>query len=329
MIEPGTISATTAARDEARPRRILILGIGKSGTTALMAAICKATGLPHEMEPRDLGELDYTKSFVAKKLIDTFGNRELKFISRFDKVILIVRDPRDALVSRVLYRAYGLSAFNDDAKLKRFLDLIDQKIADPKSVNVMRLIACLRELSQHQLINSVKDVNERLLAIHKAHGSRALLLKYEDFVRNDYTAIDAYLGTSISDGFAVPQEYGRVSRKGGQGDWKNWLTAADCAYFDKLFVPIYTTFGYEPEMPSDRPVIDRATSADYIIDLANEWRARRGIAPYGSGRVERPAELVMPPKTGSGVPRWLRRPLKRGVKAGRFGRDLVRRLFST
>ncbi len=288
-----TMDAEATGEGGVRSRRILIFGLGKSGTTALMAAICKATDLPHEMEPAKLRDLDYAKSFVAKKLIDRFGPRELRFLPHFDNVILIVRDPRDALVSRLLYRAYGLSAFGDDARLRTFLKLIERKIEDPKAVSVLRLITCLRDLSHYELIPDVMDLNRRLLAIHEALGSRSLLLKYEDFVRNDYAAIDAYLGTRLSDGFTVPEEYGRVARKGGQGDWKNWLTAGDCAYFDRIFAPIYTTFGYAPERPLEAPVIDRAPSVDYIVGLVNEWRARKGIAPYEGPRPENPAASVL------------------------------------
>ena len=247
-----------------------------------MTAISQSLGIPYEMEPKDLGRLDYRKSFVAKKLIDTTRDAELKYILCFDKVIFIVRDPRDALISRLLYRPYGLKVFAHDRRLKGYLDLIERKIRAPGSVSVRDLIAGLREASGYATIKATLRANQRLLRIHKFYGQNALLLKYEDFIRNDFAGIDAYLGGNISGAFTVDAKYGRVARKGAQGDWKDWFTAADCRYFDKSFKEFYAAFGYAPEDPSAHPAIDRATSADYIVRLVNEWRARRGIPPYKS-----------------------------------------------
>ena len=263
-----------------RPQSILILGIGKSGTTALMSAVSQSLGIPFEMEPRNLGRFDYGKSFVAKKLVDSLWDSELKYILNFDKVIFIVRDPRDVLISRLLYRPYGAKKFRKDVPLKGYLDLVNQKVRKPTSVSVRDLVVRLRETSSHQTQSTTMKVYQRLLHVHKYYGRNALLLKYEDFVQGNFTDLDAYLGGNVSGIFEVDPKFGRVARKGGHGDWKNWFTREDCTFFDRLFREIYTTFGYVPESPAAHPVIDRAASSDYIVRIVNDWRRARDFPPY-------------------------------------------------
>src|SRR5690606_15023024 len=101
---PGT-RADAPRRSVGGARKIVIAGQGKSGTAALFhkirAAVPDSTRLlfePRAYEPEpDDGHV------LAKVLIDPPGYVDFSTFEPFDKKILIVRDPRDNLISRLLY----------------------------------------------------------------------------------------------------------------------------------------------------------------------------------------------------------------------------------
>lgn len=67
-------------------------------------------------EPRDLTHINFAQeSIVCKKLIDTYKDSEQAAFRNFERRIFVVRDPRDNLISRALYKVYRQAAFNDDA----------------------------------------------------------------------------------------------------------------------------------------------------------------------------------------------------------------------
>jgi len=90
------------------PPRILILGYAKSGTTNLYFkiknALTESIGL---FEPADFdqiaGQLQSNVPLVAKVLIPNGMPFFEQLLQHFPKIVLIVRDPRDVIISALLY----------------------------------------------------------------------------------------------------------------------------------------------------------------------------------------------------------------------------------
>ena len=219
---------------------------------------------------------------MVKKLIDDLTEPEEPCFDRFDRIVLIVRDPRDALISRLLYRAYGLPAFRRNWAVRAYVRGIEKKIAQPSAVSVREILALLQNMSKDhsralRTLTSLEPLHATCINLYKAHADRMLLCRYEDFVAGNTAELEAYLGAKLPARIEVGGDYRRVARSGVVGAWKHWFTAEDVAFFDGLFADFYATFGYRPEAPHARQRIGRADTLDYSIRLINEWRARRGM----------------------------------------------------
>lgn len=88
--------------------RIVIVGMGKSRTIALFFAVRSAmpAGTQLQLEPRapvDVRSLDA----VAKGLLHPRFPLPLDFYRQFDRIVLLVRDPRDLVISKALFRIFG------------------------------------------------------------------------------------------------------------------------------------------------------------------------------------------------------------------------------
>ena len=128
--------------------RILVVGVGKSGTTALLYAIKAA--MPEHVrllfEPHG-PTLIQDEHMLAKVLLNPADDLGESFYHSFDRTILIVRDPRDLVISKALYRVYNVPAVaKDQARLARYLDLLRSKEQDPRSVSLCSINRLFREL---------------------------------------------------------------------------------------------------------------------------------------------------------------------------------------
>ncbi len=144
--------------------RVIIAGLGKSGTTAALYAVRSAMPADTQIlfEPRRVIEVQAVNA-VAKVLLNPRFSIEDAFYRQFDKMVLLVRDPRDVLISKLLYRTFGSRALHDDpAKLDQYLDLLRAKEANPRVVSLLRINALYEKLSgptQHS-----DEGRERLLS---------------------------------------------------------------------------------------------------------------------------------------------------------------------
>ena len=118
--------------------RVLILGEGKSGTTALLRSVATAIGNPSELfelellKPADLGP----DPLVVKKLLLSWRNKEAQLAERFDKRLFISRDPRDRLISHLLYDAYNAAPSLDSSQRSQWIDALAAKSTDPDNVGL-------------------------------------------------------------------------------------------------------------------------------------------------------------------------------------------------
>lgn len=265
--------------------RCLIAGAAKTGTTALLYAVAEAMARAHGQAPAlymeeriaTLGELP--AHAVAKVIFEQEGGAALAgFGAAFDRRILIVRDPRDTLVSRLLYLVAGRPALLDDLPyLRSFGAELRAKQRDPAALALLDL-APLRAPSV--LLDTALAACRDLAAY--THGLRDdwFVLRYEDLVSGRLDALSAYLGMPVRAGVAVDPAYARVARAKASGDWRHWFTAADVARLRPLFAPLMRDLGYADDWQlAPAPAIAAAHSWEYVARLVHERRGHYGLAP--------------------------------------------------
>lgn len=257
--------------------RCLILGQGKSGTSALFYSIVnRMPGAISIFEPVPMSreQLEPT-DLVVKKLIEYLDDEEIKMLEQFDKRIYIMRDPRDAIVSRLLYIVWDRKFVYDDTKLGIFIDAIRQKERDPASISVVKLYELMDSLDQVRVLNAVQRLNRKTVDFLNKHGDRFYSFKYEDFVQGNLGDIRDYLGLDIDNEIEVAEIHQRVKRKKSAGDWKNWFTEEDVLYFKREFADIMGIDNYNDDWELNSvPVIEPEFSSEYVKRIANERREK-------------------------------------------------------
>lgn len=252
--------------------KVLVLGQGKSGTTALAYKLCNLLDIQQvDFEPKVLNSRKHN-SFLAKKLIDNLRPEEHESIGNFDRSVLIVRDPRDATVSRLLYRIRTLKFIRDPKRLAPFLEAIERKERSPSSVSMASIFRVLKEVGGYDVMNSMSRLNARTLDVWGGAARNACVLRYEDFVSGNTGSVAEYLG--IKDAFDnsvdVPTNLSRVTRTRSSGNWKDWFIDDDMGQINKAFAPYFSAFGYSVEAPNKRPTLDPEVGSSYIRRILGE-----------------------------------------------------------
>src|SRR5262249_13533189 len=139
-----------------RPLRVVIAGQPKTGTTALYFRIKNSVPPdawclfePKEYVPPAVGL--NPKWVVAKVLIGRAYARgaeprpdgfyvDHESFATFDRKLHILRDPRDNLVSSLLYGVRHSSFYSSDRRLEQFLRLLQEKERNPSAVSMLQLL---------------------------------------------------------------------------------------------------------------------------------------------------------------------------------------------
>lgn len=250
--------------------RVLIVGEGKSGTTALMSSIAaELPGATKVFEPKDLGEVDLTPdNLVVKKLHQSWKPRETPTLDSFDKCVYIIRDPRDRLISHLLYDAYNKAVRLDAAQRVKWLNIIERKAVDPGRVPMLDLLNTWWRLSRTDLLSYYVRATDRSMTFFRGAGKRFHLATYEDYVDGRFDALSGYLGFPISTG-VLEGSANRVARSGTYGEWRSWFTPIDVKVFrpithDWLKLHDYDARDWELNEPD---ALDHGTTVDYVANL--------------------------------------------------------------
>ncbi len=250
--------------------RVLILGEGKSGTTALLRSVATAIGNPSELfepellKPADLGP----DPLVVKKLLLSWRNKEAQLAERFDKRLFISRDPRDRLISHLLYDAYNAAPSLDSSQRSQWIDALAAKSTDPDNVGFADLVHRWWQITGRDLFSQHVRAIDRSRRFLRRQSDGFFLLKYEDYVDGNFAEVDAYLGLELAAGVVATEE-SRVARRGRHGDWRLWFTEGDLAVFQPMTSIGLSLQGYDAndwELKAT-DAIDASTSVEYVRDL--------------------------------------------------------------
>jgi len=273
--------------------KILILGTGKTGTTVMVYKV--SGGLPncHAFSGghpgKHIGDFEnavYKHTYEERKgkSFEVFQEHLSK--EHYDRKIWMARDPRDAAVSRMLYRWH--KGFKGKKKqYEAHLDLVLKKEKDPNSVTFYeicrytghngwpRTVEQVVEEEQHRYQQMVKFVT--LL------GNDWFLFTFEDLVAGKFEALNNYLGFEVQADATVPSASGKakVIRKKSTGDWRHWFTAEDIEIFKPAFTPYMGLIGYNYDdwSPNPNPVIEPEYSSVYMQNLPRK-AAKNSLLRY-------------------------------------------------
>ncbi len=261
--------------------KIFILGVGKSGTTALVYKV--AGGLPNcqafsgGQPGKYVGDYEnavYKHTYEERKGKSFDLYREHLAEEHYDRKIWMARDPRDSAVSRMLYRWHKGHRGNKK-QFKSHFKRILKKEQDPRSISFCEIC---RYTGHNEWPRSTEDVleeersrYENMSKFVKTLGDDWFLFKYEDMVANHFSDLNAYLGFEVDQDGEVPVSTGKakVVRKKAVGDWRHWFTQEDVGLFKPLYLPYLQIIGYDSNdwSISSNPVIEPQYSSGYIQKL--------------------------------------------------------------
>jgi hypothetical protein len=261
--------------------RVFILGVGKSGTTALVYKL--AGGLPNCKafsggEPgKYLG--DYENAVYKHTYEERKGKSFRLFTEHlrkehYDKKIWMARDPRDVAVSRMLYRWHKGNVASRK-QYRAHLDLVLKKEQDPGSVPFHVICRYAGHngwpMTTEQVVEQERVRYERMHDFVKSLEDNWFLFKFEDMVDSKTDAINDYLGFQVQDKAEVPKSSGKskVVRKKSYGDWRDWFTEEDVELFKPAYTPYMALIGYDCDdwTLNPNPVIDPQFSSQYMMSL--------------------------------------------------------------
>jgi hypothetical protein len=264
--------------------KILILGTGKSGTTALVYKL--AGGLPNckafsgGRPGKYIGDYEnavykHTYEESKGKSFELFRKHLKK--EHYDRKVWIARDPRDVAVSRMLYRwQKGVKGCKD--QFQAHLQLILDKEREPGAVSFAEICRYVGYNEWPRAIEEAID-EERTRYRNMSDFVNGLtddwfLFTYEDMIAKNYHALDTYLGFKVRDEAEVPVSTGKakVVRKKATGDWRHWFTEDDIERYKPAYLPYMEVVGYDCDDWSlaANPAIEPQFSSVYMQQLAQK-----------------------------------------------------------
>ena len=268
--------------------KILILGRGKTGTTAILFKI--ASGLPNckAFSGGDVGKhltkdltgyenAVYKQTYSERKGRTLEAYRDHAAETNYDRKIWMARHPRDAAVSRMLYR-WHKGNWGQWKQYGKHLELVERKERDPRSIPFHVLFSYIgedgRPLTTDELLEMERVRYQQMSNFAESLGSDWFIFKYEDMIDKNYDSLNEYLGFEVKDDAEIPTttKKSKVVRKKAYGDWRHWYTEEDVDLFKPAYLPYMQTMGYDCNdwTLSPNPVIEPEFSSMYMKGLVRK-----------------------------------------------------------
>ncbi|HEY0312429.1 MAG TPA: hypothetical protein VGC56_08030 [Allosphingosinicella sp.] len=280
--------------------KVVIYGSAKSGTSALFYKIKNSlpAGTIALFEPRTYTLIDRavgrlralrhgnaTPDVLAKVLPWDMGPVRVADFETFDRQILIVRDPRDRIVSDLLYRSYNARFVHDGSAALALLRLLERKEAEPRSVPLMEIVQAFDALEHAAGAHAswreryAERGIARPLRFHDARPDLHLF-RYEQLVDGEFDDLEAMLRLPLAGSADLPHLLQRVERTKSYGTWRSWFTPADVDIFRPILQPFldryYPRAGWDLD---DVPQLAPRYGSRYVASVINERRALSRLPP--------------------------------------------------
>jgi len=259
--------------------KVLIYGRVKTGTTILTYQIANSLGNSTKIifEPKSRNKDNENSGDVVTKCL--YGNPEkttgvntsteaIKNYQDYEKKIWIARDPRDQVISDILYRWYkGHNPSKNGFEMA--LEAVKSKERDSRSIpsyKIDQIQTSARVTHLNELKNRHMTINNSICKMLKIMDNTWFIFKYEDLVDNNFTGLNEYLGFSIDDEAEVPEKFNRVRRSKTYGNWRDWFTEEDVEFYKPLFNEYMQLMNYDTDdwELNDKPVLSPALGSIYM-----------------------------------------------------------------
>lgn len=235
------------------PERIVVFGQYKTGTTALFYRLQHSlTGQVKTFFESDAyipKLMDFRYHLLAKIILGQPERVDYASFHSFRKRIVLIRDPRDWLVSGTLFMVQQQAALHRSPEvLAQVLALFRQKEQSPADHSLVSILRVLYRLAQNQSLETtaawMRQHTQQVMAFEQAERQH-LVVRYEDLVDDRLTALERYLGFALSARTEVAAEHAHVPRTKSYGNWKHWFTDEDISFFKPLFQNYLQHYGYD------------------------------------------------------------------------------------
>jgi hypothetical protein len=265
-------------------RSALVVGMNKTGTTIVSSVIQNSiTGAHFYVEPGSVafferrGKVDIP--LVVKILYEHWMQRHFLLTGIIrgetgfcaDKTVAIVRDPRDALMSALMYSAYEqVLGGASKEQVNEWVEIVRDKEATPKKYSVISLIENLNRLFNARYPpNWFFDTFVNYSAWIADNRDYFHVLRYEDFVAGNTAELSAYLGIELSSSREVDPSLQRVTRTKQSGGWRKMMLPHDVTHWRERYGSALETFGYSDwEIHPEKA--DPAMGSEYILRITEE-----------------------------------------------------------
>ena len=239
-----------------RNEKIVLFGQYKTGTTALFYKIKNSlpdtTRYLFESPAYNAENDDKYRSVLAKVILGDPEKIQYESFYNFDKKIYLTRDPRDWVVSSLLFLIQELPGIYENQKyLGQIMGLLKRKERLPKSISVIELLIFILQASEKN--NSLKEVAAWITWLHQwlfefeGQLSNYHLIKYEDIVDNKFLKLEKYLGYELHGKAVVESIHNHVPRTKSYGNWRDWFLQEDINFFRPLFSRYLHRYNYPLE----------------------------------------------------------------------------------
>ncbi|WP_417525632.1 sulfotransferase domain-containing protein [Marinovum sp.] len=264
-------------------KSIVMIGLAKTGTTGQYNLVKnelkrEASNVLSVFEPtrrttmRSLGQAAHSGETVVTKVMMAREEELLTPYKLFSKRVMIVRDPRDMVISFLMFRPMLLKRTLPEDELKQrfsvFVDSIRERVEGGKK-SVYELHRLSDSLGAG-VVNwhRISDLMERQVLLLKEH--KFFVSKYEEFVEKRYSNLWDYLDfAEYSDAneksVSSSEWLSHITRSKKSGEWRSWFTDEDLNFFRPIFSRYMDRMGYDDDWErGDASKIDTSTTIDYL-----------------------------------------------------------------
>lgn len=258
--------------------KIVTTGLGRSGSTALYSLI--RASMQGEVtllfEPRNRRVILRAGRHARDVLVKNLKFEFAPCFAQYDRKIYLARDPRDYLVSRLLYGSAFHTMFDKDPEeIARLAAVYREKEAMPGRRSLCEIHALAGIDIEVPLQRCAEAV-----AFFEAHPDY-FLVKYEDLVAGELSALETYLGMPLQRHVEVEAQYARVARTRQSGSWRSWFTGEDVRILRPRLAGYMKLFGYDDrdwELAESASIPPEHCSR-YFLKVLNERRSTCGLEP--------------------------------------------------
>ena len=186
-------------------------------------------------------------------------------LERFERHIVIHRDPRDQFISMLLYLFYDFQLNGDSDGYMRARQALARKVENPENESTIDLYNEVSQLvgrAPIAVFNNLHRVQQSYIETFAPQ-----LLRYEDFLDNKLQPVEDYLGFGLANSAEVPAEYKRVARSRAYGEWRSWLNEHDLVYINREWGETIERLGYSLCHKPNALSISETTTLEYVAQF--------------------------------------------------------------